>query len=155
MKNKFTNSLQKAKDYAFLLLKFRPRSEAEICERLKKKKFDEKTIKETLSFLKEKNFIDDTQFTKAWIESRLKRPLGIRRIVLELKSKGIKNVVIDNQLEELKKNYSEEKIVNDIAQKKFAKLKNIEPDKAKRRILSYLLRRGFSPKVVFEVIDQL
>lgn len=155
MDNKNKDSLQKAKDYAFLLLKFRLRSEKEIYQRLKKKKFEEKVIKETLAFLKDKRFIDDNYFAKAWIESRIKKPLGLRRLKQELKIKGIDKEIIDSQIEQIKKDYSEEDIVTEIAQRRLQKLKGIEPRKAKRRILEYLLRRGFSPDIVIDTIRGL
>lgn len=147
--------LEKAKNYAFLLLKFRPRSEKEIYQRLKKKKFDAGIISQTLAFLEDKSFINDNEFTRLWIESRLKRPLGLRRIRQELSLKGIDKQIIDRQIEEIKKNYSEEGLVIKIAREKFNRLKGIEPQKAKRRIYAYLLRRGFSPEVIIDVINNL
>jgi len=106
--------LQKAKDYAFLLLKFRLRSEKEFVFRLKKKKFDEKTIKQALAFLKKEGLLDETY-----------------------------------------KHSREEDVVLKLAKERFEELKDIEPLKAKRRIFSYFLRRGFSPEIINEAIGQL
>lgn len=147
--------LQKAKDYAFLLLKFRLRSENEIRQRLKKKKFDADIIETTLFFLKDKGFIDDNYFAKTWIESRIKKPLGIRRLKAELSIKGINKAIIDTQIDEIKKSYSEEDIVGGIAKDRLNKLKGIDPQKAKKRVYAYLLRRGFSPEVVIDVLNQI
>jgi len=147
--------LQKAKDYAFLLLKFRLRSENEIRQRLKKKKFDADIIEMTLFFLKDKGFIDDNYFAKTWIESRIKKPLGIRRLKAELSIKGINKAIIDTQIDEIKKSYSEEDIVGGIAKDRLNKLKGIDPQKAKKRVYAYLLRRGFSPEVVIDVLNQI
>jgi len=147
--------LQKAKNYAFLLLKFRLRSEREIRQRLEKKKFNPEIIEEALVFLKEKKFIDDNYFVKAWIESRIKKPLGIRRLKTELRIKGIDKAIIDTKINETKKSYFEEDVVREIAADRLNKLKDIDPQKAKRRVYAYLLRRGFSPEVVIDVISQL
>jgi regulatory protein len=147
--------LQKAKNYAFLLLKFRLRSENEIRQRLKKKKFDADIIEMTLSFLKDKGFIDDNYFAKTWIESRIKKPLGIRRLRAELNLKGINKAIIDTQINEIKKSYPEEDIVGGIAKDRLNKLKGIDPQKAKRRVYAYLLRRGFSPEVVIDVLNKI
>jgi regulatory protein len=146
--------LYKAREYAFLLLKFRLRSEKEIYARLKNKKFPEEIIKETISFLKEKRFIDDEVFAKSWIDSRLKRPLGLGRIEQELKTKGIDKEIIELELARIKKDYPEEEIIKQIVQDKFAKLKDVEPRKAKRRLYAYLLRRGFSSDSVGDIISQ-
>ena len=56
---------QAAKEYAFLLLKFRLRSEKELAQRLRQKKFSETIIQDTLTFLKDKQFIDDQIFALA------------------------------------------------------------------------------------------
>ncbi|OGX41005.1 MAG: hypothetical protein A2984_02870 [Omnitrophica WOR_2 bacterium RIFCSPLOWO2_01_FULL_41_12] len=149
------DDLQKARNYAFLLLKFRPRSEKEIFARLEKKKFAPEIIKETVAFLKEKKFIDDAYFTQVWIESRLKKPLGFRRLRQELKIKGIISELIDSQIEETKKNYCEEEIVSKIVRERVGRLKRLEPQKLKRRLFAYLLRRGFSPQVITDAINQI
>ncbi len=47
---------------------------------------------------KEKDFINDSYFAGAWIDSRLLRPLGLRRIRQELKIKGIANEIIDEKI---------------------------------------------------------
>jgi regulatory protein len=147
--------LEKARDYAFLLLKFRPRSEKEICLRLKRKKFDPEVIQKTLSFLIEKGFLDDHYFAKAWIESRLRRPFGLRRIRQELKEKGIRQEIIDRQVEEVSKDYCEEEVVLKVAKARLNSLKGIEPQKKKNRLYGYLLRRGFSPEEIIEVVNRL
>jgi regulatory protein len=155
MNNKNTDPLQKARNYAFLLLKFRLRSEEEIRKRLEKKKFDTRVIESTLSFLKDKGFIDDNYFAKAWVESRIKKPLGIRRLKQELRIKGIDKEIIESRINEIRKDYPEEEIVKQIAKKRLSKIKGIESQKAKKRVYAYLLRRGFSPDIILEAVNQL
>jgi len=148
------DQLQKAKHYAFLLLKFRPRSEKEIGERLKRKKFDPAVIRETLFFLKEKCFIDDSYFAKVWLESRIKKPLGLKKLRVELRQKGVDKEIIDSQIEEISKGYCEEDVVLKLAKGRLNKLKGVEPVKAKRRLFEYLLRRGFSTAVITDIINR-
>jgi regulatory protein len=155
LKNQRIDALQKARNYAFLLLKFRLRSEKELAERLKRKKFEPRVISETLAFLKEKRFLDDRLFAKTWIEWRIAKPLGVIRLRQELRAKGIDKEIIDETLEEVKKNYSEESVVSGLAKERFKKLKGVERNKAKQRILGYLLRRGFSTDLVIEAIRRL
>ena len=154
MNSKNIDLLQKAKNYAFLLLKFRLRSENELRQRLEKKKFNTQIIERTLSFLKDKGFIDDKYFAKIWTESRVKRPLGIRRLKQELIIKGIDKAIIDSQINEIKKDYPEEEIVASIAKDRLNKLKGYDPQKARRRVYAYLLRRGFSPEVVIDALNK-
>ncbi len=146
---------EKARAYAFLLLKFRLRSENELLVRLKQKGFSEQISNDTVSFLKDKEFIDDRVFARGWVATRLKRPFGLRRIRQELAQKGLDKEVIEDSLVQAKKDYSEDQIVSQLAQQRFSRLKGIEPQKAKARVYAYLLRRGFSPDIVSDTVKQL
>ena len=146
------NNAEKARAYAFLLLNYRLRSENELKARLKQKGFSEELAETTVSFLKDKEFIDDRVFAKGWVSSRLKRPLGLRKIEQELAQKGLAQETIQDALAQAKEHYNESQVVSQLAQQRFSKLKDIEPLKAKVRVYAYLTRRGFSPEVVGEVI---
>ncbi len=150
-----SHTAEKARAYAFLLLKFRLRSEAELRARLKQKGFSEELSRDTVNFLKDKEFIDDRVFAKGWVACRLKRPFGIRRIKQELIAKGLDKEIIEDSLVQAKKDYREDQAARQLAQQRFSRLSNIEPQKAKARVYAYLLRRGFSPDIVSEIIKQL
>ena len=146
---------EEARAYAFLLLKFRLRSANELLQRLRQKGFSEQLSRSTIEFLKEKNFIDDRVFAKAWVGSRLNRPFGLRRIKMELSVKGLDKEIIESTLNQAKCGYDETRVVSDLAKQRFSKQKGIEPRLAKSRVYAYLLRRGFSPDIVNDVIKQL
>jgi len=144
-----------ARNYAFLLLKFRPRSISEITARLKAKRYNPLVIKETVDFLKEKKILNDTQFARAWIDSRLNCAMGFNRIRSELALKGIDKKVVDHALADIKDEYSESKVVKELAEKRITRLKDIEPARAKKRVFGYLARRGFNLETITDVLEQL
>lgn len=154
MKNN-KESASAARAYAFLLLKYRQRSEKEISDRLRKKKYSEEIIKQTIDFLREKKFIDDAVFARAWIKERLARAIGPRRLSQELRLKGIDKQVIESNLSEAKEYYSETETIRGLAERRFNALKDLDPRAAKRRVYAFLLRRGFTPDAVIDTIDQL
>ena len=45
--------------------------------------------------------LDDRAFTKSWINYRLARPFGFRRIIQELKAKGIDQEIIEQAVAEV------------------------------------------------------
>lgn len=147
--------VQKAHAYAFLLLKFRLRSEQEIAERLKKKGFSAEVAAETIAFLKEKQFLNDFAFSKAWITARITRHIGLRRIEQELKAKGVSKEVIQAHFESLKGNYNEAAEVERICQERINRLKGVQWPVAKRRVYAYLLRRGFSAQRAQDALNQI
>jgi len=147
--------MNKALSYAFRLLKYRPRSEYELRQRFKRKGFTDSVIKETFLFLKEKGFLDDREFARIWVESRIKKPLGIYRLKQELKAKGIDKGLIEQIIQRISSRYSEAEVISDLIQRRLHRLKLIEPAKAKRRIFLYLLRRGFSSEGIQEALNQI
>lgn len=155
MSRKNTDTLQKAKNYCFLLLKIRPRSEKEIYNRLKRKRFNEDIILAACKSLKDKGFINDSLFVKGWIDSRLKKPFGLRRIKQELKLKGIEDSLIESNIAEIRGNYSEEDTVLRVVAEKLNKLNGKDPDKVKKHLYGYLLRRGFAPETIINVMNHL
>jgi len=159
------NDFKKAKDYCLRLFKYRFRSEREIRDRLRRKKFSPEVIEKVIVHFKGLRFIDDAIFTKSWIEARLKKPYGLKRIIYELKNKGISEKIIESEIQKIRLGYSEYDTIKRIAEEKFTQLLHtragfkrqnlrIDQDKVKRRIYSFLLRKGFSSDVILEVLGQ-
>ena len=145
----------KARETVFRLLKLRPRSEHEIRQKLEKKEFSHDIIDETIQYLKHIQLIDDRRFAKAWIHSRLARPFGLNRIRFELKTKGINNQIIQEELSGAKETFAEDEAVLALAQRRFQKYKRVEKLKAKRRTFEFLVRRGFSSDAISKALRQL
>jgi len=136
-------SENEAKNVALKFLSFRRRTEKEIKDKLKKKGFDERTIKSTIEKLKEYDLINDFEFATAWVKERLAdKPRGKKLLKHELWKKGVKKDVIDQVTEELCQD--EDKSASKLLEKIKKRYRNLEPEVARRRMLSLLLRRGFS-----------
>lgn len=149
------NLAEKAKNYAFLLLKFRLRSEQELRGRMKQKKFPAEVIEPTIRFLKDKKFLDDSQFSRAWIDSRLKRSIGLRRVKNELRQKGIRPALIEEAAGAAAEGYSEDETVQDLIRRRAMTLKGLDGAKAKQRIYAFLIRRGFSQDVIVDNLNRI
>lgn len=131
------------------------RSEKELAQRLRNKDFSEETIKQAVIFLRERGFLDDRSFARSWITSKIKKPLGLRRIEQELKLKGVDKQIISEEISGVKEDYCEEEQVLELAKARLSKLKGIDRQDAKRRAYGYLLRRGFSPEIVIDTLNEL
>lgn len=149
------DQLLSAQRYSFLLLKFRPRSEKEMRERLGRKKFSEDIIEKTVQFLTVNKFVNDRLFAEDWIDYRINKPYGLGRVRRELYEKGISERIIEECIARIQKDYSEETVAERSAREKIEKLKGIDRIKAKNRVYAYLLRRGFTPSVVLEVVNKI
>lgn len=147
--------LKRAKTIAFRLLKIRGRSEDELRGRLRLKKIPGDTVEKTIEYLRNTKLVDDRRFAKDWIDARLNRPFGLRRISLELQKKGIDPEIIKDELARVKINYKESDIVETLARRRSARYTHIDGEKRRKRVFDYLARRGFSLDAIQKAIQKL
>lgn len=150
------DNFQKFYDRALRFLSYRPRSEKEITNFLKKKKVEPPIISKIIKKLKEQNFINDEEFTKWWIEQRTHfRPRGIRVIKLELRQKGISQEIIDEILSNEDIKILSEESARKLIEKKIISYKGLPKQELYQKLSQFLLRRGFDWETVKEVIDEV
>ena len=140
---------------ALKFLKIRPRSVAELREKLENKGFGPQEIKEAIAYLESNKLLDDRAFTVSWIMHRLARPFGFRRIIIELKQKGIADKIIVQAVTAAKSEYAEGDIVLELAQRRAERIRGVDGQKKKKRIGGFLLRRGFAADVVMKVLKEI
>lgn len=150
-------SFLKAKKDSIRFLSYRPRSQWEIENKLKNKKYNTDIIHNTIDWLKDKKLIDDKIFSQMWIKDRInKKPLGKLRLRKELYTKGIDREIIENAINDFfDKEIDELELAYQMIQKKKKSLmlKNIQLEPQK--IVSLLRNRGFSYQVVHHIYNEL
>ncbi|MCM8779459.1 MAG: recombination regulator RecX [Candidatus Omnitrophica bacterium] len=147
--------IEKAKNYALKLLKYRPRTQKEIFERLIKKKYPQDLIEKVVQELKEAGLLNDREFVKFWINWRREvNPRSKNFIFWELRKKGVSEDLIKEKLEEINSedDFSQ---AEQLAKKQFERLKDREPEKKKIRIYGYLKRRGFAESIIYDILNNL
>jgi len=144
------DTAERAAGRALDLLSYRPRSEAEIRERLTER-YDPETAGEVLERLRRSGLVDDREFARYWVQNRLEHnPRGAVALRQELYQKGVDESAIEEALAE----YDEEEAATRAAEMARRKLRGLPPDVFRRRLTDYLLRRGFSYGVVRAVVQQ-
>jgi regulatory protein len=87
--------------------------------------------------LLEKGYVDDEKFTRFWVDNRnLTKGASRRKIVSELRNKGVESSIIEKYVAESPRNDADE------LQKIIAKKSARYPDEQK--LMQYLARQGFS-----------
>ena len=103
--------------------------------------------------LNEKNYVNDFQYAKNWVESRsVNKPRSKKLIRLELKNKQISEEIISEVTGEM---LPEEKLAILAAEKYARRLSGFEKDIFNRRLSGYLLRRGFSYTTVNITVQKI
>ncbi len=148
------NELQKILDRVFNFLSFRPRSQKEILNFLKRKQVGEQTQDLIIKKLADLKMIDDLAFASWWSEQRQTfRPEGQRLLKMELKNKGIAKEIIDQALKE-QKPVSQLAMAEKLLAKKKNQLQKLSFEERKKKIYGLLLRRGFSYETVKKLIGR-
>jgi regulatory protein len=138
-------------------LSFRPRSEKEVRDSLKRKKAPPKIIEEIILKLKELNFINDREFAKWWIEQRLTFRLKALRVIKnELKLKGIIDEITEDVLRESQvEQKADYDIAKKLAERKVERYKGLAYKDKRLKLTRFLANKGFSFEDIEKSIDDI
>lgn len=137
-------------DRAVNLLTYKPRSVAELRERLLEKDWTNAEIVDAvLEKLKEYNYINDEEFAKSFAASRLRqKPVGRRVLKQKLALKKLDKETVETALEKAFEETPEADLI-EIAIAKRLRLKGKpETREDSKKFYDYLLRQGFSYDLV-------
>ena len=143
---------ERAYQQAMLFLSYRARSESEIRQNLRKHDVPEPVIEQTLERLKADGLANDDQFARSWVENRSAfRPRSRRMMAMELRQKGLDDEAIASATQSV----DDEALAYEAAQKKVARLKNLEWNEFRKKLSDFLGRRGFPYAVIAPVVTRI
>jgi regulatory protein len=144
--------LSRCFDAAYHYLSYRPRSEAEMRERLQRRGFPKEHIEMTLGKLKEQGLLNDMSFARFWAENRATfrpRSRGLTRS--ELRKKGVAEEVISQAvggIDEAESAYRAAII-------KARRLSRLDYPEFRQRLGEFLRRRGFTYNIISQTIRRV
>jgi regulatory protein len=142
---------------AVKLLAAKPRSVAELRERLQRGKGTTETIVDTvITRLREYGYLDDERLAFSYASSKVKqRPVGRRRLQRDLKLKQIENNVADEALELVYTETPEDQLIDRAIEKRI-RLRGRPKTRAEAKSLfDHLLRQGFEFELVSERVRSI
>jgi regulatory protein len=149
----FEDEIEVAYQRALKFLSYKPRSVAEIQDKLKSLEFSKNVIEGVSSRLAEKGYVDDQHFAETWVENRNAfRPRGRRMLRLELRNKKVDEEIIDSVLDVTE---SEDCLAQLAAEKYAKKINTSEKEVFFRKLISFLGRRGFSYQTVLPIVNKI
>jgi len=146
---------QQAYLYAIRLLSSRLRSEQELKSRLLQKGYDPSVSGQTVERLKREQYLDDGMFAEQLTQQRIRsQKKGRNWVRQELQHKGIAPEQISQAMEQIDEGL-EYRTAYSLIYKKY--LGTFETDKlqARRKAMGFLMRRGYSARLVNQVIREV
>jgi len=102
--------------------------------------------------LRHLNYVNDETFAQNWARSRAhSRGYGPNRIEQELRAKGIAPTLLREVVNELFSDMHEAEYAERLLAKRF-KGQNLSEPEARTRAAAFLQRRGYSNKVIFDLL---
>ena len=146
------DGVERAYERALNFLSYRPRSEAEVRRKLRKKNMEEEVVEAVVERLTRAGLLNDREFARYWVENRRQfNPRGARALRHELREKGVPAPVIADVLADL----DEEVTARRAAEAGARRLAHLEPGDFRRRLGAYLARRGFSYAVIEPLVEEM
>ena len=142
---------------AVKLLAAKPRSVAELRERLLQGRNANKAIVETvISRLREYGYLDDERFAFSYASLKVKqRPLGRRRLARDLKLKKVEQTVADEVLELVYAEKPEAELIDRAIEKRVRLRGRPKNREEAKKLFDHLLRQGFEFELVSEKVRAL
>jgi regulatory protein len=152
-----TDIRRKTFERAVKLLAAKPRSVAELRERLLHgKDTNEEVVETVIARLREYGYLNDERFAFGYASYKVKqRPLGRRRLERDLKLKKVENKVAEEVLELVFKETPEEQLI-DAAIEKRIRLRGRPTTRIEaKKLFDHLLRQGFGFDLVSDKVRAL
>ena len=125
------------------LLRYRARSEKEICDRLRRYGHGEETVGGVIGRLKELGYLDDEDFARTVAREKARR-YGPRRVLGDLRKSGVDAELARDVVDEEFAGRSEMEEARSVAAQRYNRGGS---DAQARRVYGFLVRRGYSSEV--------
>jgi regulatory protein len=148
---------QECFDAAMRYLESRLHGRTELKRKLVRKEFGPTIIDGVLDDLQRMNYLDDAKFATAKAASAARhKHHGPRRAVMELVKAGVPSTLAKKVTAEVYENKSNTMaIAMKLAERQAPRLKRLDPQVAKRRLIGTLLRRGFDFETIKPVVAKV
>ena len=108
-------------------------------------------VEAVIAKLKEQKYLNDSRYAAAYSEYRQSNEkFGRRRVITDLKAKGVHSDIIEQAVSSAYREVNEEKLARRFLERK--RLKRPQNKRESARIFRLLIRAGFSSSTIFKVL---
>lgn len=134
---------------------YQERCHQEVRQKLIGMRMIPEAIDQIIVNLLEHNFLNEERFAKTFVSGKFRiKKWGRRRLTLELKKKGVGKFNINQAINEIDEvDYID--TFNDLAENRLQYIRETNKLKKKKKLVDYLLYRGWESHLVYEKVNQL
>ena len=132
----------------------RARTRSELAGKLSSRDVPDDIATRLLDRFEEVGLVDDAAFARDWVEQRQSgRGLAKRALAQELRRKGVDDETAREALDEIDPD-DELEVARALVRAKLRSVRGLDRDKAVRRLVGVLARKGHSAGVAFRVVKE-
>lgn len=134
---------------------YRDRSHKEVEEKLKEMRMIPEACEQIIIQLMQEDFLNEERFARSFVRGKFRiKKWGRNKIKQHLKQQQISAPVIKLALTEIDESlyYG---TCRQLAEKKINLLKEPNHFKKKKKLVDYLLQKGYEPALIFEIVEEL
>ena len=147
---------EKTMQRALRLLSYKPRTVAELRERLREKEWaEEEAVEQVIARLRELNDLNDEEYAANFAATRLQmKPLGRSRLRRDLQRKKLSSPTIEQAVSDAYAEKPEEGLIDEALEKRIRLKGPPATREESAKLIAYLLRRGFSYDLVLQKVNE-
>jgi regulatory protein len=146
---------QRAKNVLLFQLSRSMKTRHQLATILKKREIPEDIANAVLDRFTEAQLIDDAAFARAFVNSRIAVSGKSKSVIArELKQKGVSAQDAEQALSSIDAEL-EDQTAYSVAKKRYQQLSTLEPEVRRRRLMGFLMRRGFSSQLTARILRDL
>lgn len=146
---------QRAKNVLLFQLSRSMKTRHQLATILKKREIPDDIANAVLDRFTEAQLIDDAAFARAFVNSRIAVSGKSKSVIArELKQKGVSAQDAEQALSSIDAELEDQTAYN-VAKKRYQQLSTLEPEVRRRRLMGFLMRRGFSSQLTARILRDL
>lgn len=153
--NQKTYTVDEAKKKLEFYCAYQERCHKEVKQKLRDLQMIPEASDIIIVHLLENNYLNEARFAKMFVSGKFNiKKWGRRRLTLELKKKDISKYNINAALNEINED-DYLNVFNNLVEKRVDAVRETNTFKKKKKIIDYLLYRGWEPHLVYDTVNSL
>jgi regulatory protein len=151
------SAVEGARRVALRLLASRPRAIQDLKRRLRDRGHETTAIGEAVERLRSSGLLDDGEYARHYVRVRSPRGHGPSRLIHDLLAAGVDRGVAELAVRDVEEaeGIDVAAAARKLAERRAGQLAGLPPAKRRRRLLTYLARRGFQGREVRDLVAEL
>ncbi len=139
---------QRAKSKIMPYVVFTKRTEKQIYDKITENGFSVDVAEVLTEELKEKEYIDDREYSRSYIKKSIAKGLSKQKIIWDLKNKGVSQIIAEEILQEI----SPDELA--LAENALNKKLRTGGKKDYNKLYAFLMRKGFTGEIARKVLQE-